>query len=315
MAGLRLVFMGTPAYAVPTLEALIASRHQLVATYSQPPRPRGRGQKARPSPVAQCAADNEITVHTPKSLKNGEAQADFKDLAADLAVTIAYGLILPAEILAAPRLGSINAHASLLPRWRGAAPIQRAIMAGDHETGVTVMQMDAGLDTGPMLLQERTPLGPMETAGTLHDRLSLLSAALVGEAIEGLAAGTLKASPQADAGATYAAKLKKQEAEIDWRASAAEIERRVRAFSPAPGAWFALGDERIKVLAARTSTTNRQDVPGTILDDTLTIACANGSALRPIKVQRGGKAPMPVEAFLRGRPIAPGTRLPCPATS
>lgn len=314
MRPLRLVFMGTPAYAVPTLEALAASTHTVAAVYTQPPCAAERGRRLRQAPVAVRAEEAGIAVRTPASLKPAETQAAFAALGADLAVTVAYGLILPPTVLAALRLGCINAHASLLPRWRGAAPIQRAIMAGDAETGVTIMQIDKGLDTGPILMAERVPIGPETTGGTLHDTLAALSARMVLAAIEALAVGTLAPTPQPEDGATYAAKIEKNEGAIDWRAPAARIERTVRALAPMPGAWFNHGGQRIKVLAA-TATPAVEAAPGTVLDDALTVACGAGSALRPTRLQRAGKAAMATEAFLRGRRIEPGTRLPCPATS
>ena len=314
MKPLRLVFMGTPAYAVPILDALCAGAHSIAAVYTQPPRPAQRGLKVRPSPVALCAEAVGVEVRTPPSLKPPEAQAAFAALEADLAVTAAYGLILPPAVLAAPRLGCINAHASLLPRWRGAAPIQRAIMAGDTKTGVTIMRMDEGLDTGPILMAEAVPIGPETTGGTLHDTLAALSARMVMDALSALAAGTLTETPQPEDGATYAAKLEKQEAAIDWRWPAARIERTVRALAPAPAAWFSHGDQSIKILAATEAHAAAAAPPGTVIDDALTIACGEDSALRPLRLQRAGKAPMATDAFLRGRPIDVGTQLPCPAT-
>ena len=314
MKPFRLVFMGTPAFAVPTLDALCASAHSIAAVYTQPPRPAQRGRKVRPSPVSLRAEAAGIEVRTPPSLKPAEAQAAFAALEPDLAVTVAYGLILPPAVLSAPRLGCINAHASLLPRWRGAAPIQRAIMADDTETGVTVMRMDEGLDTGPILMAEAVPIGPETTGGTLHDTLAALSARMVMDALSALAAGTLAETPQHADGATYAAKLEKQEAAIDWRAPAARIERTVRALAPAPGAWFSHGGGRIKILAATVAHPAAEAPPGTVIDEALTIACGEGSALRPLRLQRAGKAPMATEAFLRGRPVDIGTQLPCPAT-
>ena len=307
--------MGTPAFAVPTLDALIASGHSIAAVYTQPPRAAERGRMVRPTPVAVRAEAAGIEVRTPSSLKPADAQTAFAAEDADLAVTVAYGLILPPAVLAAPRLGCINAHASLLPRWRGAAPIQRAIMAGDRETGVTVMRMDEGLDTGPILMAERVPIGPETTGGTLHDTLAALSARLVVEAINGLAAGTLAETPQPSEGVTYAAKLEKHEAAIDWRAPAAQIDRTVRALAPRPGAWFGHEGERIKVLAAEVAAGSPAAPPGTVVDDVLTVACGDGAALRPTRLRRAGKAAMDKDAFLRGRPIEAGTRLPCPATS
>ena len=307
--------MGTPAFAAPTLDALRASGHSIAAVYTQPPRAAERGRKVRPTPVAVRAEAAGVEVRTPPSLKPEEAQTAFAALGADLAVTVAYGLILPPVVLTAPRLGCINAHASLLPRWRGAAPIQRAIMAGDRETGVTIMRMDEGLDTGPILMAERVPIGPETTGGTLHDTLAALSARLVVKAIDGLAAGTLTETPQPSQGVTYAAKLEKHEAAIDWRAPAAQIERTVHALAPRPGAWFDHEGERIKVLAAEEAAGTPGALPGTVIDEALTVACGDGAALRPTRLQRAGKAVMDTDAFLRGRPIAAGTRLPCPATS
>ena len=314
MKPLRLVFMGTPAYALPTLDALVASGHSIAAVYTQPPRAAARGKTVRPTPVAERAGAAGIEVRTPPSLKPAEVQAAFAALGSDLAVTVAYGLILPHAVLAAPRLGCINAHASLLPRWRGAAPIQRAIMAGDGESGVTIMRMDEGLDTGPVLAAEAVPIGPETTGGMLHDTLAALSARLIVDAIGGLVQGGLTERPQPEAGATYAAKLEKHEAAIDWRTPAARIERTVRALSPAPGAWFSHEGERIKVLAAAEAVAAPDAPPGTVIDAALTVACGGGSALRPLRLQRAGKAAMATDAFLRGRPIAAGTRLPCPAT-
>ena len=314
MTRLRLAFMGTPAYAVPTLDALLASRHEVARVYTQPARAAGREHRPRPTPVALRAEAAGLPIETPRHLDGADAGAALAALGCDLGVTVAYGLILPKGWLAAPRLGFVNAHASLLPRWRGAAPIQRAIMAGDTETGVTIMRMDEGLDTGPVLLAERVPIGPAATAGALHDALAALSARLLLAAVDGLAAGALPATPQPADGATYAAKIEKREAAIDWRAPASRIERLVRALAPAPGAWFAHGGERIKLLAAEAAPAAGRAVPGTVLDAAPTVACGAGSALRPTRLQRAGKAPLAADAFLRGRPIAPGTRLPCPAT-
>ena len=307
--------MGTPAFAVPTLDALCASGHSIAAVYTQPPRAAKRGRKVRPTPVAVRAEAAGIQVMTPASLKPADARTAFEALDADLAVTVAYGLILPPTVLAAPRMGCINAHASLLPRWRGAAPIQRAIMAGDGETGVTIMRMDEGLDTGSILMAERVPIGPESTGGTLNDTLAALSARLAVEAIDRLAAGTLAETPQPEERATYAAKLEKHEAAIDWRAPTAQIERTVRALAPRPGAWLDHEGERIKVLVAERVAGTTDAPPGTIIDDALAVACGDGAALRPTRLQRAGRAAMDRDAFLRGRPIAAGTRLPCPATS
>ncbi len=303
---LRLAFLGTPDFSVPALAALLDAGHTVARVYSQPPRPAGRGQRERPSPVAEFAAARDIAVATPKTLRAPEAQAAFASLGLDAAVVAAYGLILPKPILDAPRLGCFNIHASLLPRWRGAAPIQRAILAGDTESGVTIMRMDEGLDTGAMLLVERVPIGPMTTAGELHDRLSALGARLIVPALAEIEAGRAVETPQPAEGVTYAAKIDKDEARLDWLRPAAELERRVRAFAPHPGAWFAQGQERIRVLAARVET--GMGAPGTALDDRLLVACGAG-ALRLLAVQRAGRATMDANAFLRGRPVPAGTKL------
>lgn len=307
---LRLAFMGTPDFAVPTLEALATAGHTIAAVYSQPPRPAGRGHRERPSPVQACAEARGWPVRTPKSLRTPEAAADFAALNLDVAVVVAYGLILPQAILNAPRLGCVNVHASLLPRWRGAAPIQRAILAGDTETGVTIMQMDAGLDTGPTLLRQAVPVDRLN-AQALHDRLAGLGAAMINEALRGLADGSLTATPQPAEGITYAEKIDKTEGRLDWHDSAEALERRVRAFTPWPGAYFEVAGgkvpERVKVLAAEPC--DGSGVPGTVLDNSGAIACGSG-ALRLLTVQRAGRAPMPIEAFLRGFGLPAGTVLP-----
>jgi len=303
---LRLVFMGTPDFSVPILDSLRQAGHAVVAVYSQPPRPAGRGHKEQLSPVHAYAALHGIAVRTPTSLKSTEAQADFAALEADLAVVAAYGLILPRAILEAPRLGCLNVHASLLPRWRGAAPIQRAILAGDAETGVTIMQMDAGLDTGAMLLDERILLLPDVTAPWLHDMLSAMGARLIVDAVERLDQGTLTPRAQPDEGVTYAHKLTKDEGRMDWRRPAVELERQVRALNPWPGVWFDLGAERVKILAAELAP--EDGAAGTVLDDRLTVACGTG-ALRPTRVQRAGKAPMTTGEMLRGHAVPAGTVL------
>ncbi len=302
-APLRLVFMGTPDFAVPALAALIEAGHDIVAVYCQPPRPAGRGQKERPSPVQAFAEGRRLAVRTPKSLRSPESQDEFRVWKADAAIVAAYGLILPAAILDAPRLGCFNIHASLLPRWRGAAPIQRAILAGDAETGITIMKMDQGLDTGAMLLQAAVAIGPEETAGTLHDRLGDLGSQMIVEALDGLVAGTLVPTPQPDHGVTYAAKIEKSEARIDWSRPASGLDRVVRAFAPWPGAWFEDRGTRIKVLAARIESGKGE--PGTLLDSQLKVACGEG-ALRLLTLQREGKAPLAAEAFLRGYDLAVG---------
>ncbi len=317
MTRLRLVFLGPPDFAVPCLGALATAGHEIACVYSQPPRPAGRGRRERPSAVQALSRERGWPVRTPVSLKEPEAQRDFAGLGADAAVVVAYGLILPKPVLEAPRLGCLNLHASLLPRWRGAAPIQRAILAGDRETGVTIMRLDEGLDTGPTLLRAAVPIGPAATAESLHDELAELGARLIVQALDGLAEGTLEATPQAAAGATYAEKLTRAEGRLDWRRPAAELERRVRALNPWPGAFVALpeGGARLKVLAAERAATPAAapdgTPPGTLLDETLTVACGSG-ALRLLRVQRPGKAALDAAAFLRGARLAPGTLLPSP---
>ena len=311
MTKLRLAFMGTPDFAVPSLAALIAAGHDIAAVYCQPPRPGGRGQQPRPSPVQQAAEAAGLAVRVPARL-NAAASVAFSELRLDAAVVAAYGLILPVAVLSAPRLGCFNVHASLLPRWRGAAPIQRAILAGDAETGITIMQMDAGLDTGPILLAQAVPIEADTTAQQLHDRLAALGARLVVEAVEGVAQGRLVPRPQPAGGISYAKKLRRDESAMDWRRPAVELERAVRAFDPWPGTWFEHRGERVKVLAAELS--NGAGAPGTVLDQRLLVACGGG-ALRPTMLQRAGRAAQDVEAFLRGYPIATGTVLPCPAIS
>ena len=303
---LRLVFMGTPDFAAPTLSALIEAEHDVLAVYTQPPRPAGRGHKLQPSPVHRLAEAHGIEVRTPRSLRKAEAQEDFAALDADAGVVVAYGLILPAAVLAAPRLGCFNLHASLLPRWRGAAPIQRAIMAGDAQTGATVMQMDEGLDTGPMLLTERIAIGPDTTAGSLHDELATRGAPLMVRALGELATGNLKAQPQPEIGVTYADKIDKAEARIDWTRRADELDCHIRGLSPFPGAWFEHEGERVKVLLSATAAGAGE--PGTVLDNDLTVACGEG-AVRLLRLQRAGKAPLNAGDFQRGRPIAAGARL------
>ncbi|HYD66720.1 methionyl-tRNA formyltransferase [Azospirillum sp.] len=313
MTPLRLVFMGTPDFAAPSLKALLDAGHEVVCAYSQPPRPSGRGQQVQKSPVHRFAEEHGILVRTPKSLRTAEAQAEFAALNADAAVVAAYGLILPQPVLDAPRLGCLNVHGSLLPRWRGAAPIQRALLAGDAETGITIMQMDAGLDTGGMLLKGAVPIGPETTASTLHDALAALGAGLIVEALAGLSEGRLTAEPQPEDGVTYAAKLTREDGRLDWTCDAAYVERQVRSLTPWPGCWFdaptATGTERIKVLKAEPPVPSGPNAaPGTVLDDHLTIACADG-AVRLALVQRPGKAPVDGAAFLRGFHLPPGTLL------
>lgn len=288
---LRIVFAGTPEFAAEHLKALLDTPHQIIAVYSQPDRPAGRGQKLSPSPVKQLALQQQIPVYQPQTLRDPAAQAELAALQPDLMVVVAYGLILPQLVLDTPRLGCINSHASLLPRWRGAAPIQRAVEAGDAESGVTVMQMEAGLDTGPMLLKVRTPITAEDTGGSLHDRLAALGPQAVIEAINGLAAGTLNGEVQNDDLATYAHKLNKDEARLDWSRPASELERLIRAFNPWPICHSTLNGEPLKVLAAQLS--DGQGQPGQILaasKEGLTVACGAG-ALRLTRLQLpGGKA-------------------------
>jgi methionyl-tRNA formyltransferase len=304
MGALRIVFMGTPAFAAVALKALVDAGHEVVAVYSQPPRPKGRGLETQKSPVHALAEELGIAVRTPVSLKSVEEAAAFAAMHADVAVVAAYGLILPKAILDAPRHGCLNIHASLLPRWRGAAPIQRAIMAGDARTGVTIMQMEQGLDTGPMLLKEELAIGADTDAGALHDALAKIGARLIVEALEQLP--DLKAAPQPGDGVTYAAKITKEEARIDWRRSAAELDRHIRGLSPAPGAFTELNGERLTILAADIATGS--GAPGTVLDERLMIACGDG-ALRPTLVKRAGKRAMSAEEMLRGFAVPKGTHL------
>lgn len=311
---LKIAFMGTAGFGAPALEALARSRHALEVVYSQPPRPAGRGQKPRPSAIALAATRHDVPVRTPQTLRDPDEQAAFAVAGLDLVIVAAYGLLLPRAILVAPRLGCINLHASALPRWRGAAPIQRAILAGDAETGVTVIEMEPTLDTGPMLSLARISIGPDEDAGHLHDRLAQLAAELVLPVVEDLAAGRSVARPQPEVGVTYAHKVDKAEARIDWGEEAALVGRRVRAFNPVPGAWTGLAGERLRIHAGRVVA--GAGPSGAVLDERLTIACGAG-AFRPTLVQRAGARPLPTEAFLRGHPVPAGTRLDptCPATS
>lgn len=300
---MRIVFMGTPEFAVPVLDALVAAGHDIVAAYSQPPRRAGRGKALTPSPVHARAEALGIAVRTPLTLRHPEAQADFAALEPDAAVVAAYGLILPRPVLDAPRLGCLNVHASLLPRWRGAAPIQRAILAGDEETGVGIMQMEAGLDTGPVRLEGRTPIDG-KTAGELTAELSSMGARLMVEVL-----GNPNAHlpvPQPEAGITYAPKVDKAEARLDFTRNAIEVERQVRAFNPAPGAFFEFGGERIRVHSAEVA--GGSGIPGSVSDGALTIACGEG-AIRPLLVQRAGRGVMTAGELLRGFAIPAGTQL------
>ena len=300
---MKIVYMGTPDFAVPALDALLQAGHEIAAVYSQPPRRAGRGKALRPTPVHARAEALGLEVRTPDSLKGADEQAAFAALDADIAVVAAYGLILPRPILDAPKRGCVNIHASLLPRWRGAAPIHRAILADDEETGVTIMQMEAGLDTGPMLAEVRTVIDA-KTVGELTSELAHSGANLMVEVLSDLSA--YPARPQPDEGVTYAAKIAKEEALLDFAAGAVQAERQVRAFNPAPGAFFTIGDERFKVLAAQIE--DQTGEPGIVLDDALLIGCGANS-LRPLHVQRAGKGAMRVNELLRGYAIPKGTKL------
>jgi methionyl-tRNA formyltransferase len=303
MARLRLAFMGSPDFAVPALRALHEAGHKIAAVYCQPPRPAGRGQAVRRCPVHEAADALGLLVRTPARLRRDEAEhAAFRALDLDAAVVAAYGLILPQAMLDAPRRGCLNIHASLLPRWRGAAPIQAAILAGDTETGITIMQMDAGLDTGAMLARESVPITPSTTAATLHDALAAIGARLVLRTL----AENPPPVPQPEDGATYAPKLTRDDGRLDWTHDAASLDRQVRALNPWPGTFTTMGDTVLKVLAAAPA--EGQGAPGTVLDDALRIACGTG-ALRLLRVQAPGRAAMPAADFLRGRPVPPGTVL------
>jgi len=308
---MRLAFMGTPAFAVPSLAELVAAGHEIVAVYSQPPKPRGRGQKLTPSPVHAFAETLGLRVLTPPSMKAPEAMAEFAALDLDVACVVAYGQILRPGVLDAPRLGCLNLHGSLLPRWRGAAPIQRAIMAGDRQTGVQIMQMSAGLDEGPILLSEVVPIGPEDTAGTLGERMAAVGAGLWPRALAALDRGGLEPQPQVGE-VTYAAKITPAEARLDWTRPAAEVDARIRGLSPAPGAWFEApgpdGPVRIKALASRLEVP-AGGAPGEVRDEALTIACGDGAAVRLLRVQREGRGAQLAEELLRGFPIPAGTRL------
>jgi methionyl-tRNA formyltransferase len=304
---LRLIFMGTPDFAVPTMLELAGRGHEIVAVYTRAPKPAGRrGLELQPSPVEREARKLGLQVLTPASLKKEEEQAAFAAHGADAAVVVAYGLILPKAILDAVPLGCFNVHASLLPRWRGAAPIQRAIMAGDAETGVTIMKMDIGLDTGDMAMVERLPISADMTAGELHDALSLLGARMMPTALGAHERGTLQFTPQPEAGVTYAAKIEKGETRIDWRKSWNEVHNHIRGLSPFPGAWCELDGERVKVL--RTTKGEGSGAPGSVLDDRLTIACGEG-AVRIVELQKAGARVMKADEFLRGTPLSAGARL------
>ncbi|HEX2555516.1 MAG TPA: methionyl-tRNA formyltransferase [Microvirga sp.] len=307
---LRVVFMGTPDFAVPTLAEIVGQGHEVVAVYTRAPAAAGRGMELRPSPVHRMAERFGLPVLTPKTLRSEEAAAAFRAHEADVAVVVAYGMILPKAILDAPELGCLNLHASLLPRWRGAAPIQRAIMAGDRETGIAVMRMEEGLDTGPVAMVERVAITPDMTAGELHDRLMGLGADLMVRALAALSRGGLTFTPQPEAGVAYAHKIGNEDGRLDWTSPAAVLHDRIRGLSPFPGAFFTAdfgkGPERVKVL--RSARTDGSGEPGTLIDAAGTVACGEG-ALRLVQVQPAGKQPMAADEFLRGRRLVPGARL------
>jgi methionyl-tRNA formyltransferase len=303
---LRLAFMGSPTFALPALEALLVAGHDVVCVYSQPPRPAGRGKQERQTPVHAFASSRGIEVRTPKSLKRAEEQEAFAALKLDAAIVVAYGLILPKPILDAPRLGAFNLHGSLLPRWRGAAPIQRAIMAGDRTTGVQVMRMEVGLDTGPVLATVETPIDADDNSSTLHDRLAALGARLLVDALEKMERGAAVETPQAEEGVTYAHKITPAETRIDWTKPAREVDAMIRGLAPSPGAWFQLDGARIKVLHSRLGM--GEGAPGEVLDDELLIACGSG-AVRLLTLQREGRGPLAAEAYLRGAPVSTGMQL------
>jgi len=310
---MKLAFLGTSEFAVPALKALVEGGHDVVAVYTRAPKPAGRGQQERRTPVHELASTLGLAVRTPKSLRSEEEAAAFKALDLDAAVVVSYGHILPKAFLEAPVLGCINIHGSLLPRWRGAAPIHRAILAGDAETGVTIMLMDEGLDTGPMLLAESTPISAADTAETVHDRLAELGGRLIVSTLDALVSKTIEPVPQPDDGVTYAHKLGKEEGALDWRRPAAELERKVRAFHPWPGTWFDVEGERIKVLGA--ALTLAAGAPGTVSigrDGFPVVACGVGG-LKLLKLQRAGKSAQAADAFLRGFALAAGTVLAPPA--
>jgi methionyl-tRNA formyltransferase len=305
---MRIIFMGTPPFAVPTLAALVAAGHEVCAVYTQPPRPAHRGKRVQHSAVHDWADAHGLSVRTPHSLKSADEQAGFAALNADVAVVAAYGLILPQAVLDAPRFGCLNVHGSVLPRWRGAAPVQRAILAGDRETGVTIMQMDAGLDTGAMRLIERTPIA-RKTTGDLTAELADMGAAMMVRVLADMGAHPPIAQP--DDGVTYAAKIDKDEAHVDFLVSAVQVERQCRTFNPAPGAWALIDGERHKLLACdvvHPAETPPGASPGAAIDDALTIAC-NPGAVRITRIQRAGKPPMDAGEYLRGRAVPKGTRL------
>ena len=311
---MRIAFLGTPEFSVACLAELVAAGHEVVCVYSQPPAPRGRGQDLKPSPVHAFAQTLGLPVRTPVSMKTAEEIAAFQALDLDAAVVVAFGQILVAQVLDAPRLGCFNLHASLLPRWRGAAPIQRAIMAGDAVTGVQVMRMSVGLDEGPVLMGEQVRIDALETAGTLHDKLAAVGSRMLPVALAAIERGGARETPQSEDGVTYARKIKSAEARIDWTRPAAEVDRHIRGLSPFPGAWFEAPSEKgpVRVKALLSRVEHAEGAPGAVLDDNLLIACGSkgeGGAVRLLKAQREGKGAQEAEVFVRGFPLAAGTVL------
>ncbi|MDB5447391.1 MAG: fmt [Phenylobacterium sp.] len=307
---MRLAFLGTPEFSVSVLAALVEAGHEIACAYSQPPAPRGRGQALKPSPVQAFAEAHGIPVRTPASMRDPAEIEAFRALGADAAVVVAFGQILPAAVLEAPRLGSFNLHASLLPRWRGAAPIQRAIMAGDEVTGVEVMRMTEGLDEGPVLATATVRIGPLDTAGAVQDRLAAAAAELIVRTLPEIEAGRAVDTAQAEDGVTYAKKIRPKEARIDWTRPGREVDRKIRGLSPFPGAWFLLPTDKgeVRVKALLCAFEDADGAPGTVLDERLLVACGEG-AVRLLKVQREGRAAQDAEVFLRGQPVAAGTTL------
>ena len=307
---MRLAFLGTPDFALAALRRLVAAGHEVSCVYSQPPAPRGRGQALRPSPVHAFALEQGLSVRTPAYMRDPAEIAAFRALGLDAACVVAFGQILPGAVLEAPRLGSFNLHGSLLPRWRGAAPIQRAIMAGDPLTGVEVMRMTEGLDEGPVLASETVRIGPLDTAGTLNDRMAAVGAEQLARTLADIERGEAVETPQAEGGVTYAKKIRPKEARIAWTKPAAEIDRKIRGLSPFPGAWFQLPTDKglVRVKALLSASEDVDGPPGEVLDDRLLVAGGEG-AVRLLRVQREGRGPQDAEAFLRGQPVAPGTRL------
>lgn len=299
---MRVIFMGTPDFSVAALKALLNAGHDVVAVYTQPPRPAGRGKKDRPSPVHQFALENGLEVRHPNNFKNQKDIDDFTGSVADVAVVVAYGLLLPQMILDAPKYGCLNIHASLLPRWRGAAPIHRAIMAGDKETGIGIMQMEAGLDTGPVLIEKRISIDADDTTGSLHNKLSILGAKAIAKALDNL--DTLRPTPQSDDGITYANKIDKSEAHIDWNKNAETVKNHIHGLSPFPGAWTMINNERLKILTVKMD--NKTGTAGTKIDEPLVIACQDKS-LSVVSAQRAGKGPMNIDDLVRGFDIKDGS--------